>query len=762
MRANSEPSFDPASLTWVKEEIEHSLEKARKNLDLVSASPGDLNAIQSVADELHQVTGALLMVGLGAALRLNRETEKLVDTFKRSGPTDVANRILIAKHSTVTLSNYLDNLAAGRPDHPMELAASYVMLNKARGASDAAPIDLFLPDLSAAETSLIDGEVLPEDDISLDAIARCRGMFQAGLLKLLRNKDLAGGARHMLDAVLALEALHATSSSRDFWFTTVGFLEAVANDPFGAGSPAVQLFGKIDQRIKALLEGDRSVPEKLFRDLLLVVGRSKARTERIDKIRAIYRLDELLAHPDTHTQNKPDEKLIPIVDALREQIKGMKRDLLLFTTGSNSALAPLTQQAAALATIGQQLPNREMARLLQLLGAVGWHLGKSGNRPSESQGLEIATALLFVESSLEDFFKLTAEFDQQASRISSRIQNVMTGVELPGFNGSVASLSDTMTLQAESQLLVFQVCREVQANLALVESALDGFFRDAAKIAELANVENLFKQVRGVFSMLEENEAAALAKILAERVAQFANGTVKGEGQDADAVAEGVSALGLYVQGLQQRAPDARTMLLPVLINFGIAKRPVPVSKLRKMPMKVAVAEVKPEATEPPRDGAVTSGVIPLARQDAVSRTKPVDETTPLEVIVQKENVAPGAMEPPATISLPDATLKMIESNAEPVAEARVDKPLAVINIATVPLSDPTLDPTPSAAADELERLRNSEAQLKSVIEERDQRIRAMQMQLVALHKMTKNVTALKAELKELRAALAKVEKDAH
>ena len=762
MRANSGPSYDPASLTWVKEEIEHSLAKARGYLDLVSASPGDSNAIQSVADELHQVTGALLMVGLGAALRLNRETEKLVDTLKCSGSTEVANRILVAKHSTVTLSKYLDNLAAGRPDHPMELAASYVMLNKARGANDAAPIDLFLPDLSAAETSLIDGEVLPEDDISLDAIARCRGMFQAGLLKLLRNKDLAGGARHMRDAILALEALHATSTSRDFWFTTVGFLEAVANDPFGAGALAVQLFGKIDQRIKALLEGDPSVPEKLFRDLLLVVGRSTASTERIDKIRAIYRLDELLAHSDTHTQSKPDEKLIPIVDALREQIKGMKRDLLLFTTGSDSALAPLTKHAATLATIGQQLPNRELARLLQLLGAVGWHLGKSGSRPSESQGLEIATALLFVESSLEDFFKLTAEFDQQASRISSRIQNVMTGVKLPGFNGSVASLSDAMTLQAESQLLIFQVCREIQANLALIESALDGFFRDAAKIAELANVENLFKQVRGVFSMLEENEAAALTKILAERVAQFAQGTVKGEGQDADAVAEGVSALGLYVQGLQQRAPDARAMLLPALVSFGLAKRSVPVRKLRKVLTKVTVAEVKNEGVEAPRDHAVPSGVMPTAPQGAVSRPKLVAEITPLNVMTEQENIAPGAIEPTSTISQVDTTLKAEENDERPGVEAPVEEAPAVIKIEIVPLADPPLDVTSSGTADELVRLRQSEAQLKSVIEERDQRIRAMQTQLVALHKMTKNVTALKAELKELRTALASAEKDAH
>ena len=64
-----------------------------------------------------------------------------------------------------------------------------------------------------------------------------------------------------------------------------------------------------------------------------------------------------------------------------------------------------------------------------------------------------------------------------------------------------------------------------------------------------------------------------------------------------------------------------------------------------------------------------------------------------------------------------------------------------------------------SRALSELELLRQSEAGLTAVVQERDRRIRTLQMQMVALHKDTKLLPALRAEIKELRAALAKLEK---
>jgi chemosensory pili system protein ChpA (sensor histidine kinase/response regulator) len=766
----NQAAFDPSQLMWVRGEIEHSLTKARENLDLVAANPRDAKAIQSIVADLHQVTGALVMVGLGAAARLNEECEKLAATFKDGVPSESAKHVMLLKHATVNLSNYLDSLVAGHPDRPMELAASYVMLNKARGANDASASDLFTPDLSAAAPEPGAGEQA-EGDVSAGAINLSRGMFQAGLLKLMRNKDLAGGARDMRDAVLAIEALNVSPSSRAFWFAAGGFFDAVANDPSGTGALAAPLFGSIDQQIKGLVEGKHDVPEKLFRNMLLVIGRSAARTERIAQIRQMYRLDELLAVPDAKSRAKPDKALVPVIHALHEQVRELKDDFQQFASGADFALPALAKNAAMLAAGGQQLAHREMAKLLQLLGAVGRHLGKTGKAPTEIQALEIATAMLFAESSLEDYFKLTPEFDQQAAMICSRIQNVMTGVELPDPRQSGSSLSDTMMLQAQTQLLISQVGKEVQSNLAQIEGALDAYFRDAEKVDGLQALEQLFKQVRGALMMLEHEDAAALSKVLAEHAAQFASGAVKGEGEEAHAIAEGVSALGLFVEALQQGSPDARAMLLPALVRFNIPQKP---PEPKKVPPKAPAAKeiAAPEKSKAPE--RAEPGTTHTRRQlrEAVGEAKRTAEpgtTHTRKQLREAVGEAKKVVDPGMTFTRKQ--LREAVSEAKKVVDPGVtftrkqlrDAVSEAKRTTALPAAGaipPPVAPRPvSGAPGELELLRRSEAELTAVVHEREQRIRTLQMQMVQLHKEAKAAADLRAEVKELRAALAKLER---
>src|SRR5258708_38046378 len=70
--------FDLGPLTWVKTEIDHSLNQAREKLDKLVANPADRAPVKYILTHLHQATGALAMVGLAAATRFNQELEKLV------------------------------------------------------------------------------------------------------------------------------------------------------------------------------------------------------------------------------------------------------------------------------------------------------------------------------------------------------------------------------------------------------------------------------------------------------------------------------------------------------------------------------------------------------------------------------------------------------------------------------------------------------------------------------------------------------------
>ena len=75
MAANPSMDFDLGPLSWVKTEIDHSLAQARETLDKLAAAPADRAPVKYILTLLHQSTGALAMVGLGAATLLNEELE---------------------------------------------------------------------------------------------------------------------------------------------------------------------------------------------------------------------------------------------------------------------------------------------------------------------------------------------------------------------------------------------------------------------------------------------------------------------------------------------------------------------------------------------------------------------------------------------------------------------------------------------------------------------------------------------------------------
>ncbi|MCY7386490.1 MAG: Hpt domain-containing protein [Burkholderiales bacterium] len=356
---------------------------------------------------------------------------------------------------------------------------------------------------------------------------------------------------------------------------------------------AVQLFGKIDQQIKLLIDGVQKIPEKLFRDILLVIGRSKANTERLKKIRELYRLDELLAIPVVHGALGADDQLKAVIRGLRDHVQEQKESWLKFASGNRASLEQFVAQSAPFYSSAQQQPNKELAEVVQTIGAVGAHLRKTQVPASDAQALEMATALLFLESSLESYFRQSSDFNAQANNVIERLKGAVTGAVLPPAKAGTSALMDDMSKRAQERMLMFQVGQEVQVNLATVEGALDTFFRDSSKSAELSNLGSLFSQVQGALTILELNEAAALNQLLRERVAGFASGTLTGVGEDAEAVAEGVSALGLYIAALQQGTSQPRDTLLPALIRFGLAERPLdPDRTVIKSPVSKADIDV--------------------------------------------------------------------------------------------------------------------------------------------------------------------------
>ncbi|QJR09009.1 Sensor histidine kinase RcsC [Usitatibacter rugosus] len=567
-------SFDLGPLTWVKTEIDHSLNQARENLDKLTANPADRAPVKYILTHLHQATGALAMVGLGAATRFNEELEKLVAYLEGEDAGRIGGTVGVAKKGISALSSYLDSLLAGDPDRPMTLLAAYLELNRARGGADANEGDLFYPNLSLELPPVEPAQAVLDDAVLAKALSHQRSQYQQGLLKVLKGGDISDALRQMHGAVVAIESLQATTNTRPFWTAAAAFFDALVFGGLEPGASAKPLYAKVDQQIKQMIEGSAKVPERLFRDLLLSVGRARPVTDRVALAHDAYHLPQLMTTPEAPHGDSGDEELAGLLREMRDLTAQQKDTWLKYTSGNRAALEPFGKQSLALAEKAQRLPNRDIQLVLVRLTDVAPTLKAKAIPPSEAQALEVATAMLFIEASLENYFKLGTDFARQSKTVTERLRIAMAGDVLPPMDALEGGLLDEMTRRAQERLLIFQVGQEVQVNLQNIEQALDAFFRDAAKRPELKGLPGLFAQVQGALMIMELHDAAGLNAAVMARVQQFAEGSADGVGEAAEMVADGLSALGLYINALQQGAANPREVLMPALIRYGLAEAP--------------------------------------------------------------------------------------------------------------------------------------------------------------------------------------------
>src|SRR6185503_4079262 len=269
--------------------------------------------------------------------------------------------------------------------------------------------------------------------------------------------------------------------------------------------------------------------------------------------------------------------------------------------------------------------------------------------------LEVATALLFVESSLENYSRLGSDFARQAQAVVRRLAAAMSGEAVAPMDTIAGGLLDEMTRRAQEKLLIFQVGQEVQVNLQNIEQVLDAFFRDSEKRAELAKLPAQFTQVQGALMIMELTEAADLNAAVMARVQQFAEGSVDGAGEAAEMVADGLSALGLYITALQQGASTPQDVLVPALQRFGLVES--------------ARVEIESEVT---RTGTVSPLDIEVQKQKVQAlyedwKDEPAEATREkLEKAVDELKRDAAVMSDAAVAQQTEAALRVIKEGAVP------------------------------------------------------------------------------------------------
>lgn len=545
-------AFDTGPLSWVKDEIDQSLKKVLASFNEVSQNLGNVASLRLTLAHLYQVNGALDMVGLEGCKRYCAEIEKLTSKIAQQTVPVTQEVVTQLIQAIETLSQYLQDLMNGAADTPIRLYPTLKPLVEAQGET-IEESELFFPDTDNTAPKDLPSNPIEESAIPI-FVAEQRAVFQRSLLDWLRNKN-ADALNSMRDAVVKVQQVQVKNAPRTLWWTASAFADSLAQDKVAANNGAKKLCRKLDRQLGNLALGDAKAPSQLLRELLYYVAISDRVTDLISRVKDVFELDEALpqdalsageAMPSIAAEHAALAQLIAELPGLKE---------LWSNVSSSNAAASATDLSAFInklqtisSAVQQNISNKNVIKLINATYDTVQALETDKQKLNEISFIEIAASLNLLEHCCDHYQHLDSDVKQKIVTQTERLQAVTQGLELaPAVDAFATSKLDASVVQA--------VAKQIIDALALVEKALDTFFRNPDDVTVLSSVDKPLQQVVAAFEMLEMTTPKAIAELSALFVDLFRNNATNaalGESysNSFELVAESLSMLGLYAEEL--------------------------------------------------------------------------------------------------------------------------------------------------------------------------------------------------------------------
>ena len=547
--------FDLGPLSWVQNEIDQALKRALESLAAFQKAPGEAAALEQARKDLHQAAGAIKMVGLDAVVAFTDELELHLACLHERAPQELPAACAVVERACRRLSIFLAELADGDPQVPLKLFPEYQALQAARGLSVVRLTDLFYPDLNprapgAASPETISAIKLPS------YFVKQRRLYEQGMLAWLGGNEEA--TRTMRDAIAGIEHVTTDTGLRSFWWTVGALFEALAMRGIESDIGVKQLAVRIDLQIRRAVEGSLKAADRLRREVLYYVAISAPVGPQVQAVQRGYRLSQLV--PAADGSDTDVVAMRSLVRKARDQLTRAKDSWLKVTSGHAENLGKLKQ---ILTSVHANAAEMNHAALMKLTAALVECLEDLPPGPIlEPLATEYATAVLLADRAFENYGKRAPDFAQQVEAMLARLDAARAG-RAPPVDG--APLFDDMN----KRVLLAQVGREIQVNLSRMENALDAFFRDSKKRAELASLAEDSRQIRGALRILGLDDADRVMALCEQQIRGYATPEVEIASEDLESLAESLAALGFYIQAVEQQRADSARWLAPLL-----AKRP--------------------------------------------------------------------------------------------------------------------------------------------------------------------------------------------
>lgn len=566
---DTETIEDLSALAWVHDELRRSLEAAHKAMrrylkeaDAVAGSDVDAvdpAVLRGARAQLHQGVGALELVGLPTAAQVLRASEAALHKLTGRPVKLDAAAVERLEQASFALLDYLARLLAGKPVSPLALFPQYRAVQELAGADRVHPADLWPNDWQWREVP-DDGSTPRAPDAAL------RSEVEAQTLTLMRQ---GGGApaRALSDLFASLAA---GSPPRHKQLTTLWRIAAAFFEAQGQNLLQPDVYSKrVASRLLAQLRMSEQsgadaaaaseVSQRLAQDLLFFCAQAASpgdgrKAPRLAAVRQAWGLarrapvDYLAASLGKHDPAS-------IVQA-KKRVNAAKESWAAIAGGEMHRLSTLNEQFHL---VGESLKKLYPSgdKLAEALIATAAHTVSAAAVPAPALAMEVATAVLYLEASLDD-----ADFDhptqaERVLRLAERINRVRGGAEPQPLDAWMEELyrrvSDRQTMGS--------VVQELKGSLAEAEKAIDLFFRSPAKRDLLHPVPGQLNAMRGVFSVLGIDQASqAVVRMRDDVDTLAASNDPTPDAAATERLASNLGALGFLIDMLNVQPAMAKSL----------------------------------------------------------------------------------------------------------------------------------------------------------------------------------------------------------
>ena len=562
-------TFDIGPLTWVKDQINQSLDAVLANLNTVLGNMHDTAPLRFSQTHLYQATGALDMVGLDGCKRFCSELEKLAGKLEKKTIEATPELIQAFIKAVDSLKAYLQDLLNGAPDIPLRLFSTLSPIVLAQGET-LDESELFFPDTSNSAPKDLPAKQLNEAEYASFMVEQRLG-YQKSLLSWLQTKQNTA-VQNMTAAVSNVSQAQQKASNKTLWWAASAFTESLEQKEIAENSGAKRLCRKLDQELRQLTEGISKPHSNLLRDILYYVAISNVDRDSVLKVKEVFELDALIDKKSSSSFEAVSvgadelalvQQLIDELENLREQWDEVSSTLDFSKVEAHASQAQvdvdnvlITKFADTLTTsqtLTQGLSQVVVVDLYSALQQASNTLRDDVTKVNHAALIEIAATLNLLESSLNHYQHLDADRVQKLLSEMRRLEAISSGESYDKLDIDRAGELDRDTIKA--------VVTQIKESLKTIEQALDSYFRNPADKSPLVLTTRPIKQVSAVFDMLGLSTPAAIANASSHFVELFQQDDYVQDQNHFELVAESLSMIGLYADEMPKIRPESEQAL---------------------------------------------------------------------------------------------------------------------------------------------------------------------------------------------------------